>query len=109
LIVKLCDAKDLPAAGELKSFRGGKDFEICITPSQEGAGKLLAFDNRCPHQHAPLSAGHMDGCRVVCPYHAWSWDVTTGKSDNAADPDLPRYEVRQYGDEVFIQLPGSAG
>jgi nitrite reductase/ring-hydroxylating ferredoxin subunit len=103
LIVKLCAAEDLPVAGELKAFRGGDHFDICITQMERG--ELVAFDNRCPHQAAPLSAGHMEGCRVICPYHAWSWDVTTGKSDNAADPDLPRYEVRRYGDEVFIQLP----
>jgi nitrite reductase (NADH) small subunit len=107
VIVKLCDAKDLPAAGELKSFRGGNDFEICVTRLQEGTGALVAFDNRCPHQKAPLSAGQMEGCEVVCPYHAWRWNVTTGKSDNAADPDLPLYEVRQYDEEVFIQLPAA--
>jgi len=106
LILKLCDAKDLPAAGELKSFRGSHDFDICVTRLQEGNGELVAFDNRCPHQAAPLAAGLMDGCQVVCPYHAWRWDVSTGKSDNAADPDLPLYEVRQYDDEVFIRLPG---
>jgi nitrite reductase (NADH) small subunit len=105
LIVKLCSAEDLPPAGELKSFRGGNDFDICITRLDGAGGRLVAFDNRCPHQAAPLAAGNMEDCKVICPYHAWRWDVTTGKSDNAADPDLPRYEIRQYGNEVFIQLP----
>lgn len=107
MILKLCGSEDLPPVGELKSFRGG-DFDICITRLHGGKGELVAFDNRCPHQNAPLSAGHMEGCRVVCPYHAWSWDVTTGTSDNPADPALHCYEVRRYGDEVFIRLPGAA-
>lgn len=32
-----------------------------------------AFEDRCPHRSAPLSAGIVkDGC-LVCPYHGWSF------------------------------------
>ncbi|WP_047487433.1 Rieske 2Fe-2S domain-containing protein [Terriglobus sp. TAA 43] len=104
MIAKLCDAKDLPDAGKMKSFAGRNGLQICVT---EIEGKLVAFDNHCPHQGAPLSAGHLDGCMVVCPYHAWRFDVTNGKSENIADPDLGTYEIRRYDDEVFVRLPNS--
>lgn len=101
MIVKLCDAHDLPAEGTLKSFRGG-GFEICIARCN---GDTYAFDNKCPHQSAPLSAGDLEGCTVVCPYHAWRFHIPTGQPEVAGDPPLKRYDIRQYDEEIFIQLP----
>ncbi|MEK6397106.1 MAG: Rieske 2Fe-2S domain-containing protein [Terriglobus sp.] len=102
MIAKLCDAQALPEPGTMKSFAGQNGLNICVAVVD---GTLVAFNNRCPHQGAPLSAGELDGCMVVCPYHAWRFDVTTGKAENSADPDLQTYEVRQYDDEVFVRLP----
>ena len=100
MIVKLCDESALPPEGGLKAFQGfGR--EICVAR----AGGLYAFDNRCPHQNAPLSAGTLHGMTVVCPYHAWCFDVGTGMAELAGDPSLTCFEIRQYGAEVFVALP----
>jgi len=100
LIVKLCERADLPAEGALKAFHGF-GFEICVARSQG----LFAFDNRCPHQNAPLSAGTLEGTTVTCPYHAWRFDIALGTAEIAGDPSLQCFEIRQYGEEVFIALP----
>jgi phenylpropionate dioxygenase-like ring-hydroxylating dioxygenase large terminal subunit len=43
---------------------------------RDGAGRVVAFPDRCPHRNAPLSAGQVhDGC-LVCPYHGWTFDGT---------------------------------
>ncbi|MEB1529087.1 Rieske 2Fe-2S domain-containing protein [Xanthomonas sp. WHRI 7945] len=34
-------------------------------------GSLLALEDRCPHRHAPLSAGCATGDGLACPYHGW--------------------------------------
>jgi nitrite reductase (NADH) small subunit len=100
VIVKLCDASALPPEGELKAFQGfGR--EICVAR----AGGLYSFDNRCPHQNAPLSAGTLNGTTVVCPYHAWRFDMCSGMAELAGDPLLMCFEIRQYGTEVFVALP----
>lgn len=71
-------------------------------------GRLYAVRNRCPHQGAPLCAGHVSGLwrsprpyeRVLdedqvilkCPWHGWEFDLATGRS--VAGPD--RWRVRAY-------------
>jgi phenylpropionate dioxygenase-like ring-hydroxylating dioxygenase large terminal subunit len=40
--------------------------------SEDGA--LSAVENRCAHRQLRLSVGKVDGCRLVCAYHGWSYD-----------------------------------
>jgi nitrite reductase/ring-hydroxylating ferredoxin subunit len=72
------------------------------------AGTLHALRGVCPHQQAPLAEGrlepmfagddipdyHLDRSRFVlrCPWHAYEFDVETGRAP--ANPD--RYRVRTY-------------
>ena len=37
-------------------------------------GSVVAFDDRCPHRHAPLSQGKLIEGALQCPYHGWSFD-----------------------------------
>jgi len=59
-------------------------------------GRFYGLRNMCPHQGAPLCIGPVmgmnvsntphqmayvrDGEIVRCPWHAWEFDITTGKS-----------------------------
>lgn len=36
-------------------------------------GQAVVLDDRCPHRAAPLSMGTLDGDRVVCAYHGFSY------------------------------------
>ena len=36
-------------------------------------GHVLALEDRCPHRHAPLSAGRMTAQGLQCPYHGWTF------------------------------------
>lgn len=36
-------------------------------------GEVAAFEDRCPHRLAPLSAGWVEGDQLRCRYHGWSY------------------------------------
>jgi vanillate O-demethylase monooxygenase subunit len=38
------------------------------------AGELVAFEDRCPHRLAPLSAGRVEDGGLRCGYHGWLYD-----------------------------------
>jgi nitrite reductase/ring-hydroxylating ferredoxin subunit len=42
------------------------------------AGRLWAVDGLCRHMRARLATGQMDGVRVTCARHGWTYDVTDG-------------------------------
>ena len=36
---------------------------------------LHAVENRCAHRQLLLSEGRVEGCRLTCRYHGWSYDT----------------------------------
>jgi len=42
---------------------------------------------------------------VMCPWHAWTWDVRSG--ENTANPSLriPSYETKVEGGDVMVRIP----
>ena len=68
-------------------------------------GTFHATSNTCIHRGGPLAQGLLSGHEVMCPWHAWTWDVRTG--ENTANPSLriPSYEVKVEGGDVLVRLP----
>jgi phenylpropionate dioxygenase-like ring-hydroxylating dioxygenase large terminal subunit len=44
-----------------------------VAVARLGSGRALALEDRCPHRHAPLSAGAVDDAGLRCPYHGWTF------------------------------------
>jgi NAD(P)H-dependent nitrite reductase small subunit len=66
--------------------------------------EVYAFDNTCPHQGGPLSEGMIDGDQVVCPWHAWVFNVKTGTSPVAPQVRIATYKVRIDGSDVYVEF-----
>jgi phenylpropionate dioxygenase-like ring-hydroxylating dioxygenase large terminal subunit len=63
-----------------------------------GDGEYRAFYNTCAHRGAPL-VQNASGCKklLVCPYHAWSYDLE-GRLKAVRDPrDFPDFDMSRYG------------
>lgn len=70
-------------------------------------GMFYASENACPHMGASLSDGVLIGTEVTCPWHHWSFDVTTGActSNPLAPKTLTVFPTTIENDEVWVELP----
>jgi len=39
---------------------------------------VFAVQAECPHRGGPLADGLLGGTALICPLHAWKFDVSTG-------------------------------
>ncbi len=67
-------------------------------------GTFHAVDNTCIHQGGPLGEGSMDGSTITCPWHAWQYDVTTGKNTDNPAMGVNSYPVKVEGDDVLVEI-----
>lgn len=67
-------------------------------------GTFHALTNLCPHRGGPLGQGFVEGSQVSCPWHNYTFDVTTG--DNVVNPELKveRYDVKVEDGRVFVKV-----
>jgi nitrite reductase/ring-hydroxylating ferredoxin subunit len=81
--------------------RGG----MTIAVFNAGGGRFYATGPICPHEDGPLSEGWVEGDAVICPWHGFDFDLSTGTC--RVDPDLavPVYPVRVRGELVEVDLP----
>jgi nitrite reductase (NADH) small subunit len=42
-------------------------------------GELYAVQAECPHKGGPLADGLMGGTTLICPLHAWKFDLRSGE------------------------------
>lgn len=108
--------EEIPAAGDWRVVRIGSQ-SIVLVRGEEGA--LRAFHNTCRHRGSILCTeekGRFARERVVCPYHAWTYDlrgrlIATPRRMQTADFDagrFPLFEVAadRWGGFVFVNLAG---
>ena len=67
-------------------------------------GTIYALDNTCPHSGAQLTDGWVDAETVTCPWHAWEYDVTTGKLVGNSEVAVASYPSEVRGDEIFVDI-----
>lgn len=91
---------NVPPGSVIELRRGDDRVAICNV-----AGTLHAVDGTCPHSGGPLAHGALHGAMLVCPWHAWEFDCTTGEYDRNPDLKLARFDVREAGGEIVVQVP----
>ncbi len=50
-------------------------------------GRWVAADAWCPHMLGPLHQGTRTGDEIVCPWHAWRFDLVSGRRTDAPTAD----------------------
>jgi len=57
------------------------------------AGGVYAVQAECPHRAGPLADGLVGGTTLICPLHAWKFDLATGEA-LFGDCGIKTYPVR---------------
>ena len=63
--------------GEGREFRVA-DTEIAVFHTRRG--EVYATQAHCPHRQGPLADGLTGNGMVICPYHAWKFQLSTGEA-----------------------------
>jgi nitrite reductase/ring-hydroxylating ferredoxin subunit len=66
-------------------------------------GVLRAIEDTCLHAGGPLHEGRLDGTTVVCPWHEWRFDVSTGRCELNPMVSLACYPVRVRAGTIEIE------
>jgi len=95
--VRVAVAAEIPAGQGKTVDVNGKEIAVF-----NQAGTFYAIDNTCKHQGGPLGEGDLEGTIVTCPWHGWTYDVTSGVSPDDPDCHVDSFEVKVEGGEVFV-------
>ena len=66
-------------------------------------GDFFALENTCPHQGGPLADGFLEGHQITCPWHAWCFDVRSGKMTLGEFAMVQRFQVRIEGATILVR------
>ncbi len=97
---RMCSRAELPDAGEVKEFEvAGRT--VCVA---NVGGRLCAMDNVCVHRGGPLGQGSVERGKVVCPWHGWEFEPTTGRAAHNPQHRVAVYEIRIIDDDVLVAV-----
>lgn len=110
--------EELPKPGDWRTVRIGTQSIVLLRDGSE----LRAFHNTCRHRGSVLCTeeqGNFARQRIVCPYHAWTYDlagqlVATPRRMETPDFDMRNFQlypvaVASWGGFVFVNLARDAG
>ena len=70
-----------------------------------GGGRFHATSPLCPHEDGPLAEGWLEGDVVVCPWHGFDFELSSGRCRVDEALSITIYSVRVVGDDVEVDLP----
>jgi Rieske 2Fe-2S family protein len=112
--IYVCRASDLGKARSFRTFEVGDQRLLLV---RDEAGEVHAFHNTCRHRGAalcPETRGELRSAAIVCPYHAWTYNLrgellrTSSKRNpvgfDVRDHALYRVQVMDWQGFIFVSL-----
>jgi len=99
--VRVASVGDIPVGhGALLDVQG-----VTLALFNAGGGRFHATSPVCPHEDGPLAEGWLEGDALVCPWHGFDFELTTGRCRVDEGLGISVYPVRVVGDGVEVDLP----
>jgi nitrite reductase/ring-hydroxylating ferredoxin subunit len=97
--IKAARCNEIPEGRGMVIEAGGRTLALFHV-----GGQFYAIDNTCIHQGGPLGEGEVYGTRVVCPWHGWEYDFSTGCNVDDPSMKLACFAVKVEGDDVLVEI-----
>lgn len=97
---RIMSTSELPPSGEAREVACG-DRLLCIANCKDS---ISAMNNVCPHRGGPLGQGIIEDGKIICPWHAWAFDVRTGIAVHTPNAKVEVYDVKIEGDDVLVKV-----
>jgi choline monooxygenase len=111
----ICHVEKLRSPG---SYVAATVAGMPIAVVRDRAGALRAFYNVCKHRAHELLSGSGKTRYIVCPYHAWTFDLSGGlksarraetmESFDTSEICLDQVQVQEFGGFVYVNLDPTA-
>src|ERR1700750_1456532 len=98
--VRVCAQSELPQRGLVLEV-AVEGRAICVGNVD---GAVCVLDGTCPHEGGPLGEGSIEGGKLVCPWHAYAFDVKTGSTDEDPEVKADVLEARVENGELRAKL-----
>lgn len=84
----------------------GRSFEVAGTRIAvfNVGGEYYAIDDVCVHRGGPLGDGALAGSVVICPWHGWKFDVTSGRNPEDPEIGVPTYPCRIENGHIEVEI-----
>src|SRR5262245_2821025 len=96
--VRVVAVADLPPGRCMEASVGGRPVALFNVD-----GAFYAIGNTCIHRGGPLGQGMLEGNTVMCPWHAWTYDVRTGVSTVNDELRVPSYSVKVEDGALWVK------
>ncbi len=98
LVADFTAVGSLDANGELSTEVNGKKVYVFRNPNDQS---LVAVDPTCNHRGCPVKLADAD---LVCDCHGSRFALDGELLQGPATAGLPRYEVREEGENIFVKV-----
>ena len=97
--VKVASLSDLPAGSAKTVEASGRSIALYNL-----SGRIHATANACPHRGGPLGEGVLGGEVITCPWHAFEYEVTTGRCLTNPNLQIACYPVKLEGQDILVEV-----
>ena len=92
--------------GTLEGFAAGTTRTECKGRTllvYRANGDCNVYDSHCPHQRTPIPLEALDGRKLRCPKHGWTFDIATGACTEKGERPLVCYPSKVENGVLFAE------
>jgi nitrite reductase (NADH) small subunit len=97
--VKVAAVEQVPPGSARVVEAGGQEMALFNV-----GGEFYCIENFCPHNGGPLGDGELEGDVVMCPWHAWQFNVRTGRMIYNESLCVATYSCQVVDGEVLVEV-----